>query len=342
VVSPPASRVAARWAEVRFSNLIDDQTFSRQQGLATVSNSAPRAVPPDWLSAGRSPRAMILSYVEYDRVANAWEQIRPIAHELLDVVLVDLGGQENVAQVAADFAIVLGGDGSILRAARLLGDRQIPVLGLNLGRLGFLADLSPPELVPALHDLIAGKFRIVEHLMLECTVWRDSEPITPPLLGLNEAAVLSGPPFSMVDIDLYVDSEWVTTYSCDGLIISTPVGSTAHSLSAGGPILRKDLQAFVISPISPHTLTMRPVVDTADRCYEMILRRPHASPTVVVDGRPVHTLSDNDRVVVKRAAPRFQLIEIGGHSYYRTLREKLGWGGRMIGLSRDDHALDRQ
>ena len=103
--------------------------------------------------------------------------------------------------------------------------------------------------------------------------------------------MLAGPPFAILDIDLYVDSELATTYSCDGLIISTPVGSTAHSLSAGGPILRKDLQAFVISPISPHTLTKRPVVDSAERVYEMEVREPHAGTTVVADGRTLATLS---------------------------------------------------
>lgn len=279
---------------------------------------------------------MVLSYVGYDRVASAWHQMRDVVHELADLALVDLGGHGELDACDADFAIVLGGDGSILRAARLMGNRQIPVLGINLGKLGFLADLSPPELLPALRDIVVGNYRIVDHLMLECAVWRGAAPITPVQLGLNEVAVLSGPPFSMIDIDLFVDSEWVTTYSCDGLIVSTPVGSTAHSLSAGGPILRKDLQAFVISPLSPHTLTMRPVVDTADRCYELVMRRPHASPTVVIDGCPLHVLESNDRVVVRRSPASFQLIEIGGHTYYRTLREKLGWGGRIQSLSRQE------
>jgi NAD+ kinase len=148
-------------------------------------------------------------------------------------------------------------------------------------------------------------------------------------LGLNEVAVLGGPPYSLLEIDLYVDAEWVTTYSCDGLIVSTPVGSTAHSLSAGGPILRKDLQAFVISPISPHTLTVRPVVDSAERTYEMVVQRPHASTAVVVDGEVALLLQPNDRIRVQRGVPRFQLIEVAGRGYYRTLREKLGWGGRI-------------
>jgi NAD+ kinase len=113
------------------------------------------------------------------------------------------------------------------------------------------------------------------------------------------------------------------------LIIRTPVGSTAHSLSAGGPILRKDVQAFVISPISPHTLTVRALVDTADRVYEMVVARPNEGTTVVADGRVLCRLTEADRVRVERAAPKFQMIEAAGHSYYRTLREKLGWSGRL-------------
>ena len=148
-------------------------------------------------------------------------------------------------------------------------------------------------------------------------------------LGLNEMAILGGAPFAMLDIDLYVDSILATTYSCDGLIISTPVGSTAHSLSAGGPILRKSLQAFVISPISPHTLTVRPVVDRADRVYEAVAHQPHASASVVVDGCVICELKPSDRVQVCRAKPEFRMVEVGGQNYFRSLREKLDWRGHF-------------
>ena len=168
-------------------------------------------------------------------------------------------------------------------------------------------------------------------------------------LGLNEAAVVSGPPFAMLRAHLYVDAELVTTYSCDGLIISTPVGSTAHSLSAGGPILRKDIQAFVVVPISPHTLTNRPVVDAASRVFEVrigpipagptpvgsdgagavLAGAAETSPTIVVDGRVLGPLHWGDCLQVRRAEPSFKLVEMPGHSYYRTLREKLGWGGSL-------------
>ena len=254
--------------------------------------------------------------------------------EHVEIVLEDFDFSADLSATEADFAIVLGGDGTILRAARQMGNTQVPVLGINLGKLGFLADLSAEELLMIFPQVCAGEYRVVDHLMLDCRVLRDGEPIA-ERLGLNEAAILGGPPYSMLDIDLYVDAELVTTYSCDGLIISTAVGSTAHSLSAGGPILRKSLEAFAISPISPHTLTVRPVVDSAERVYQMAVRQPHAATSLVVDGDLVLPLTELDRVLVERAKPVFQLMEVAGHGYYRTLREKLGWGGRMR-LADDD------
>ncbi|MCP4194879.1 MAG: NAD(+)/NADH kinase [Planctomycetaceae bacterium] len=271
---------------------------------------------------------------EQPAVQAALTRLRPILAEHAEIVLEDFTFQQDLQSADADFAVVLGGDGTILRSARQMGIHQRPVLGVNLGKLGFLADLSMDGLIKVFTDVCAGKFSVINHLMLTCQVERDGITVA-ERLGLNEVAVLGGPPYSIMDVDLYVDAELVTTYSCDGLIISTPVGSTAHSLSAGGPILRKNLQAFVISPISPHTLTVRPVVDTADRVYEMVVKQPNSDTSVVVDGETLQVLTSRDRVIVRRASPQFQLIEVSGHSYYRTLRNKLGWGGR-IQLVQDD------
>ena len=278
-------------------------------------------------------RAILLSFGARPEVLAEAERLRPLIEQHASIVGCDFTGSEDMSQVDAELAIVLGGDGSILRAAHQMGHHQLPVIAVNLGRLGFLADLSPAELLDVLADFRAGKLELVEHLMFQCLVLRTGDgPIAEVChqqLGLNEVAVQTGPPFRIMEIDLYVDSELVTTYSCDGLIVSTPVGSTAHSLSAGGPILRKDLQAFVILPISPHTLTNRPVVDSSERVYELVVARPNAGTSVVVDGRVLCTLEAGDRVRVERATPRFTLVEAPGHSYYRTLREKLGWGGRL-------------
>ncbi len=271
---------------------------------------------------------MLLGYGRPELVEQELARLQPLIDRNFEIVCVDLGQGVDLAAAEADLAIVLGGDGAILRAACRMGYRQTPVLGVNLGRLGFLADLTPEEFVAELPDLANGRYRVVEHLMFECSVFR-GEKLLHRRVGLNETAVLAGAPFAMLDVHLYVDAELVTTYSSDGLIVSSPIGSTAHSLSAGGPILRADLQAFVILPISPHTLTNRPVVDSADRVYELLVPRPHEGTAVVVDGRVLCGLSAGDRVRIARAEPRFKLIEVPGHGYYRKLREKLGWGGNF-------------
>jgi NAD+ kinase len=284
------------------------------------SKKPPPAHPPlraFFLGAGGRP----------DVLAEA-ERLRPLIEQHVQIVHTDFSGEEDLSNIEADLAIVLGGDGSILRAARQMGHRQIPVVAVNLGKLGFLANMSPANLPDVLEQFAAGKLDIIEHLMFECVVLRDGQ-VLGRRLGLNEAVVHAGTPFSLIDVHLYVDSDLVTTYSCDGLIISTPVGSTAHCLSAGGPILRKNLQAFVILPLNPHTLTMRPVVDSADRVYEMVVDRPNAGTSVVVDGRVVCQLASGDRVRVERAEAQFKLVSDPGHTYYHALRDKLGWGGRL-------------
>ncbi len=279
-------------------------------------------------SAGKRLKLMLLWAGERAELVAQAERLRPLIQSHADVAACDLARGEDLSQLDFDLAVVVGGDGSILRAVHQMGRRQRPVLGVNLGKLGFLADLSPDEFIAELPTICSGQLPVGEHLMYECSVIR-GERVVHEWLGLNEVAVLAGPPFAILDIDLYVDSELVTTYSCDGLILCTPVGSTAHSLSAGGPILRQDLQAFVILPISPHTLTVRPVVDSADRIYELVIPDPHGGTSIVADGRVVCQVEPGDRVRVERSDARFQLVVLPGHSYYRTLREKLGWGGRL-------------
>ncbi|MFZ5829171.1 MAG: NAD(+)/NADH kinase, partial [Planctomycetota bacterium] len=256
---------------------------------------------------GASPtlRAVLLGAGDRPRVVEEAERLRPLLEEQAQVVAADFSGGEDLSKVEADVAIVFGGDGSILRAARQMGRRQLPVIAVNLGKLGFLADLTPAELPHVVSDFAAGRLKVIEHLMFECRVLREGQILTEQL-GLNDCVIHAGAPFRMLAIDLYVDSELVTTYSCDGLIVSTPVGSTAHCLSSGGPILRKSLRAFVVLPISPHTLTNRPVVDSADHIYEMKVDDPNPGTAVVVDGRALCELLPGDRVRVEQAEPRFQ------------------------------------
>ena len=205
-----------------------------------MAKPSPAAASHDALcSATSRPRVLLLGAGDSALVESEVQRLRPLIERHMDVVLCDLSSTEALDERDADFAIVFGGDGSILRAARQMGYEQLPVLGVNLGRLGFLAGIQPEDLDEVLPQVVAGEHRIVEHLMFECSVHRDGEELS-RTLGLNETAVLAGPPFAMIEVQLYVDGELATTYSCDGLIVSTPVGSTAHNLAAGGPILREE------------------------------------------------------------------------------------------------------
>jgi NAD+ kinase len=269
-------------------------------------------------------RVFVLGNGSRPGVKEEADRLLPFLREHAEVVAVDLSQEQDLNVCPADLALVLGGDGSILRAARQMGYCQTPVLGVNLGKLGFLADLSPDQIRTCFPAVVRGEFRTTSHLMYECAV--ESPEGRRTFLGLNEVVIQAGPPFSMIDIDLVVDDETVSHFSGDGLIVSTPVGSTGHNLSAGGPILGQEMDAFVITPICPHALTARPVVDSADKAYSLVVRRASAGTTLVIDGQDNLLMTTRHRVTVRRAPVRFQLVKVPGHSYYRTLRDKLRWG----------------
>ena len=276
----------------------------------------------------RHLKAVLLGNGSRAGVLEGIAKLRPELEQLVTIVDSDYTGREDMSSVNADFAIVFGGDGSILRAVHQLGRNQIPVLAVNLGSLGFLSSMNPDELIPFLKTPDFSHFSIREQVLLECSLIRKANGHKPEQclarrLVVNEVALLGGPPFNILHIELKVDGDAVTTYRGDGLIISTPVGSTAHSLSAGGPILRKDLNAVIILPINPHTLNNRPVIDSANRIYELAVldRDVH----LVIDGDSSLVTTPEDRVVIQKAPVTFKMIRIPGRSYYRTLREKLGW-----------------
>ena len=252
------------------------------------------------------------------------EALRPVIEQQLDVVAVESDLKPPFKPQGAELAIAMGGDGTMLRSARLMGHNQLPLLGVNLGKLGFLAAINPDQLDAVLPEIAERKFRLVDHLMIECSLVRDGKAIE-TVLGVNEAAILAGEPFRMIEAQLSVDGVLAATYHCDGILVSTPVGSTAHNLSIGGPILRKDLQAVVVSAINPHTLTVRPLVDSASCVYEMSIVEPNPGTRFSVDGRVVGQVLSGDTVRVVKSDAVFQLIEPQGQTYYQTLREKLGW-----------------
>ncbi|MDO4549757.1 MAG: NAD(+)/NADH kinase [Planctomycetia bacterium] len=303
-------------------------------------------------------KVFLLGYSKRKGVHETVARLREGIQKIAEIVVEDLTGAEDISKYSADIALVFGGDGSILRAVRQMGQRQIPVMAVNLGRLGFLADVAPNNLLSVLEAFQKQKqmlgedwknfsqkgagcfssghsgqgsswFTISEHVLLECTV-KSVNAVQPVVtLAMNEVAVQNGVPFMMLEVKLFADEELVTTYSCDGLILSTPIGSTAHSLSAGGPILCHGLEAVVISPISPHTLTHRPVVDSVKRVYRFELTRSCQSAHVVVDGSVLCPLEMGDVIEVRESPIRFQRINVPMYSYYATLHKKLGWGGQM-------------
>jgi NAD+ kinase len=269
-------------------------------------------------------RVFVLGNAHRPGVSEEAERLLPFIREQCEVVVCDLHQEADLSGLEADLTLVLGGDGAILRAARQMGYRQRPVLGVNLGKLGFLADITPEELRECFDCVVRKEFRVSQHLMFECVVEGPGEAHT--FLGLNEIALQTGPPFSMTEMDLIIDGEAVSRYVGDGIIISTPIGSTAHNLSAGGPILGQELDAFVITPICPHTLSNRPLVDSADKMYTIAMRQSSGNTFLVIDGQELVRMTEAHRVTVRRAPVLFQLVKVPGRSPYQTLRDKLRWG----------------
>ncbi|MBL8808749.1 MAG: NAD(+)/NADH kinase [Planctomycetaceae bacterium] len=273
---------------------------------------------------------IVLTGSDRPDIQMVWQELRQYLSSLQGVHVVGVfSANDCIPQdLKADMVVVLGGDGSILRGCRQLGQRQLPILGVNMGRLGFLTDLSPSEFRAGIPLLQSAQFSIVEHLMFECSHHREDGTVIRDL-GLNEVTINSAGSLKMLDISLRIDEEFVTTFSCDGLIVSTPVGSTAHNLSAGGPILRQDLRAFVITPICPHTLTVRPIVDSADRSFRLSVKDAPAGVRIVIDGQISRPIASRDFIVVRKAPQTLKLVRLPGHSYYGTLHRKLGWQGQL-------------
>jgi len=274
-------------------------------------------------------KLIVLARDQSPKVQNAWSELKVFLQGQQDVEVVATATTDDssLGTLDGDLVVVLGGDGAILRACRQLGSSQLPILGVNLGRLGFLADLSPEQFVANFDQIRDRNFSVVDHLMYECRHCH-SDGSEESYLGLNEVVVSTAAALEMLDVELTIDDKLVTTYSCDGLIVSTPVGSTAHNLSAGGPLLKQDLPAFVITPICPHTLTNRPLVDHADCVYKLSLPHVPDGVMLMIDGQVKIPLKQGDTVEIRKAPVCFKLARIPGHNYYAALHRKLGWGGQ--------------
>jgi NAD+ kinase len=226
-----------------------------------------------------------------------------------------------------DLLIVLGGDGTLLSAARLAAQRKVPILAVNLGGLGFLTTVSQDELYSILEEIFSGKHRVSERVMLEAEVVRGGSVIRTQI-ALNDAVLNKAALARIMDLELRVDGEYVTTYKADGLILSTPTGSTAYSLAAGGPIVYPIVEAFVVTPICPHTLTNRPIVIPDSVTIDIDFKAEDELVYLTLDGQVGVELSRGDHIRVRKAADKLLLVRPAKKTYYQILRNKLKWGER--------------
>jgi NAD+ kinase len=224
-----------------------------------------------------------------------------------------------------DLIVALGGDGTMLGASRLIGMRQIPVLGINFGHLGYLTDFTLQELFGALEQISAGNYSLDRRMMLDVGIRRNHE-----VLGihraLNDAVVNRSVRAQMIEVDCFIDELFVNNFRADGMIVATPTGSTAYSLSAGGPIVHPSMQAILLTPICPHMLSNRPVVISSESVIEIHLRHAGEGVILTIDGQKSISLTPDDRIVMLRSQRTFDLIRPANRNYFEVLRTKLKWG----------------
>jgi NAD+ kinase len=225
---------------------------------------------------------------------------------------------------ASDLAIVVGGDGTLLNAARSLAEPRVSVLGVNLGRLGFLVDVSPEDMAEQLACIFAGEFIEEQRTLLHATVIRNGAVLSEGA-ALNDVVVHKRDIARMIELDTYIEGAFLSTNRSDGLIVCTPTGSTAYALSGGGPILHPRLSAIAVVPICPHTLSTRPIVVHDDSSIDIIVCPGTVEAQVSCDGQMSYLLDAGDKVTVRRHAHTLRLLHPPGHDYYAMLREKLRW-----------------
>ncbi len=249
---------------------------------------------------------------------------------LLDTTSTTLLGEQGGFQKTqlasrADVLLVLGGDGTMLNAARLAGERGIPILGVNMGGLGFLTEVILENLYPSLERVFANDFVLDERLMLKTHVHRHGETVARGVV-LNDVVISKGTLARMIELKIAIQGQFVTNLRGDGLIVSTPTGSTAYSLSAGGPIINPAVPSLILTPVCPHTLTHRPLIVPASAEIEVVLTSKDDGAMATLDGQVGVALTQGDTVEIEAFEHLTRLIRFPESSYYEVLREKLKWG----------------
>jgi NAD+ kinase len=232
--------------------------------------------------------------------------------------------KERLAE-SVDLILVLGGDGTMISTARLIGDQDVPVLGVNFGGLGYLAEFRINELYTALESILADNYRLDKRVMLHVDLV-GSESSIPTNRVLNDVVINKSALARIIEIEVYLNQQYVNSFRADGLIISTPTGSTAYNLSAGGPVVFPSMNAIVITPICPFTLSNRPIVVPDDAVIELLLKTEKEEVSLTLDGQVGFPLKVDDRVVIRKSRTTFNLVQPSNRNYFDVLRDKLRWG----------------
>lgn len=282
-------------------------------------------------------KILILGNMEKPGLADEIDSLMPFFEPLADVIAVlPARGTLDAHLARADLCVVFGGDGTLLSAARMLVDTAVPLLGVNLGKLGFLAEFNVEHLRKHLPDILAGKATVTERMMLRVCIHcnHNTERFTSP--AANDVVVAAGEPFRIIDLAVSRGSDQIARYSGDGLIVATPTGSTGYNMSAGGTIMEPTLRAVAITPIAPHTLSLRPIAAAIDEPITVHAERVNPGSAVIVDGQVRSDLHDGDTIEITPAKTPLRIITHPGLTFFKTLSAKLKWGlnpGHGGGLS---------
>jgi len=274
-------------------------------------------------------KVLILGNMSKPGIPEQIERLRPWFEQRAEIVGISPANQPQPQKgKSADLAVVFGGDGTLLAAARMMVGTPVPLLGVNMGKLGFLAEFNVEQMQEHFEVILNGKVRPAERMMCEVIVGNRSEGekvrFTSP--AANDVAISAGPPFRMIDLRVDQSDSEIAQYRGDGLVVSTPNGSTGYNMSAGGPILEPTLDAVTITPIAPHTLGLRPIVVRSDLPIHITATRVNEGTAVIIDGQVSCTLLEGDVVEVRRSERGFLIVPHPQRSFFATLSSKLHWG----------------
>lgn len=272
-------------------------------------------------------RLLLMGNLTKPYVAKAIHEAKSWLDDMAEAEVCDLSSKTEDEPLAGDLGVVFGGDGAMLAAARRVADAGTPLLGVNLGRLGFLAEIAPEAAHAVLPDIIRRRPQPEERMMLAGEVVRRGETVA-SVRAVNDIVISREAHSRLIELTVRIGGEEVTTYAADGLIIATPVGSTAHSLAAGGPILDPAMHATVVTPICPHTMSNRPLVVPSSKTVEVQTYSRSVGLALTADGQVFAALENNDCIAIREADVCLRLVRATDMTFYDTLRTKLQWGGR--------------